>query len=120
MRISDWSSDVCSSDLVRQGAGAETADGLAFLLPLAGEGARRADEGALRRAPLFKACHPPDSPACASQASLAFEQAELSRVRCIRITPLAPADHRTTTSRRPTFLVLPVCHPEPAAPLARP
>src|SRR3546814_8407327 len=96
MRISDWSSDVCSSDLVRQGAGAETADGLAFLLPLAGEGARRADEGALRRAPPVKACHRPASPACASQARLACEQAELSRVRCIRAPPRVPADHRNS------------------------
>src|SRR3546814_9327483 len=55
MRISDWSSDVCSSDLVQLNV-AEWADGmhahpLATLpapahLPPAGEGARRADEGA--------------------------------------------------------------------------
>src|SRR3546814_19492758 len=39
MRISDWSSDVCSSDLVRSGAGANLGRGFAWI-PAAATGAR--------------------------------------------------------------------------------
>src|SRR3546814_10100139 len=62
MRISDWSSDVCSSDLhphrptVRDGSGARSPDHRAAMGPRLPGGRDHADDGDARRAesPLFR------------------------------------------------------------------